>query len=178
MTNEVKRRLICHWSLVIGHFEIWKKRMNSAKWWCLVLFLVFSSSSGSAQIASRPADEWIPLLESPDRVANLAERIRNIRTVPAAPEDPKIPDKVDLIFLCDTLHHIAGPDKYLTKLPAYLKPGGRVAVIDFRENWPPGHEAMKFTAEQLQSWMAAAGFKKVEDLSIPKNAFFHIYAPK
>jgi len=222
--------------LVICHFEISKKRINSAKWWCLVLFLVFSSSSGSAQIASRPADEWIPLLESPDRVANLkvpqvvaalrlergysvadigagsglfsralartidpgllyavdidpellkhidgtckAERIRNIRTVPAAPEDPKIPDKVDLIFLCDTLHHIAGPDKYLTKLPAYLKPGGRVAVIDFRENWPPGHEAMKFTAEQLQSWMAAAGFKKVEDLSIPKNAFFHIYAPK
>jgi len=210
--------------------------MNSAKWWCLILFLVLSSPSVSAQIASRPADQWIPILESPDRVANLkvpeviaalrlekghsvadigagsglfsralartidpgllyavdidpdllkhiettskAERISNIRTVPAVPEDPKIPDKVDLIFLCDTLHHIAGPDKYLTKLPAYLKPGGRVAVIDFRENWPPGHESMKFTAEQLQSWMAAAGFKKVEDLRIPKNAFFHIYAPK
>src|SRR5207244_9645924 len=78
MTNEVKRRLIYHLSyevrnvgFVICHFEIWKKRMNSAKWWCLVLFLVFSSSSGSAQIASRPADQWITLLESPDRVANL-----------------------------------------------------------------------------------------------------------
>jgi len=200
-----------------------------------LLFAVFTSS-GLAQIASRPADQWIPLLESPDRVANLnipevvaalrleqgysvadigagsglfsrrlartidpgllyavdidsdllkhidatckAERIPNVRTVAAVPEDPKIPDKVDLIFLCDTLHHIALPDKYVTKLPAYLKPGGRVAVIDFRENWPPGHESMKFTAEQLQSWMTVAGFKKVEDLRIPKNAFFHIYALK
>jgi len=51
-------------------------------------------------------------------------------------------------------------------------------VVAFRVNRPPGHEAMKFTAEQLKSWMAAAGFKKVEDLSIPKNAFFHIYALK
>jgi ubiquinone/menaquinone biosynthesis C-methylase UbiE len=205
-------------------------------WHVVVALLAVFSSYGSAQIASRPADQWITLLESPDRVANLkvpevvaalrlekgysvadigagsglfsralartidpgllyavdidpallkhidatckVERIPNIRTVPAVPEDPKIPDKVDLIFLCDTLHHIAGPEKYLTKLPGYLKPGGRVAVIDFREPWPAGHESMKFTEEQLQSWMTAAGFKKVEDFRIPKNAFFHIYAVK
>ncbi len=221
---------------VIGQHGRKTMRRTKGCYLLYILLLGVFGSYGSAQIASRPADQWITLLESPDRVANLkvpqvvaalrlergysvadigagsglfsralartidpgllyavdidpellkhidgtckAERIPNIRTVPAVFEDPKIPDKVDLIFLCDTLHHIAGPDKYLTKLPAYLRPGGRVAVIDFRENWPPGHEAMKFTAEQLKSWMAAAGFKKVEDLSIPKNAFFHIYALK
>lgn len=103
------------------------------------------------------------------------QKIGNVRTVLAATDDPKLPEKVDLIFLCDTVHHIANPDKYLKNLPAYLKPGGRIAVIDFREHWPGGHESMKFTPEQLQSWMKAAGMKRAQDLNIPKNAFFHVY---
>src|SRR5881396_1761657 len=47
--------------------------MHRRKRCYLVFILLFavSSSRGLAQIASRPADQWIPLLESPDRVANL-----------------------------------------------------------------------------------------------------------
>ncbi len=42
-----------------------------------------------------------------------AEHLTNIQTVLADPHDPKLPlSSVDLIFICDTLHHISQRDEY------------------------------------------------------------------
>ena len=90
-------------------------------------------------------------------------------------DDATIPEKVDLIAIIDTLHHIENQGPYLKKLRKYLKPGGRVAIIDFSDDWPAGHEKMRYEVDDLEKWMKAAGFKRVEKLDFLQNNFFLIY---
>ena len=101
--------------------------------------------------------------------------IANVSTVLAATDDPKLPEPVDLIFICDTLHHIGNQGAYLKKLRQYLKPGGRVAVIDFSERWPEGHEPMRYSLDQLEVWMKDAGFARTQSIDWLDNSFFVFY---
>ena len=102
-------------------------------------------------------------------------KLANVHTVLAAEDDPKIPQLVDLIIIIDTLHHINNRDVYLKKLRRYLRPSGRIAIIDFSESWPPGHEQMKYSLEQLEGWMKAASFSRAEKHDFLNNNFFVIY---
>jgi cyclopropane fatty-acyl-phospholipid synthase-like methyltransferase len=104
-----------------------------------------------------------------------AEKPSNVRTVLAAEDDPKIPERVDLIVIIDTLHHIRNREPYLKKLRNYLQPSGRIAVLDFSKNWPADHEQMKYTPEELEGWMKSAGYKRVEKHDFLNNNFFVIY---
>jgi ubiquinone/menaquinone biosynthesis C-methylase UbiE len=104
-----------------------------------------------------------------------AERPSNIRTVLAAQDDPKIPERVDLIVIIDTLHHIRNREAYLKRLRNYLQPSGRIAILDFSQNWPADHEQMKYTPEELEGWMKSAGYKRVEKHDFLQNNFFVIY---
>ena len=101
--------------------------------------------------------------------------LANIETVLAAAHDPKLPQPVDVMFICDALHHIQNQAEYLKGLRKYLKPGGRIAVIDFSERWPEGHESMAFTLTQLDAWMRAAGFTRQTSHEWLENSFFVIY---
>jgi ubiquinone/menaquinone biosynthesis C-methylase UbiE len=103
------------------------------------------------------------------------EKLANIRTIQATAGDPKLPEPVDLAFVCDTLHHIEKPGAYLQTLKKYLTPDGRLAVIDFTEKWPQGHESMRYSLEQLEGWMQAAGMTKVGSHPWLDNSFFVIY---
>ena len=103
------------------------------------------------------------------------QKLTNIKTVLATEDDPKIPAKVDLIIIFDTVHHISNQATYLKGLKKYLKRGGRVAIIDFSETWPAGHESMKYSLNDLEGWMKAAGFKRVEKHDFLNNNFFVIY---
>ena len=50
----------------------------------------------------------------------------------AAPDNPKLPTaSVDLIFLCNTYHHLEDRAAYFARVRSALKPGGRIAIIDF-----------------------------------------------
>jgi len=114
------------------------------------------------------------LLKIVDRSAK-EQKIDNIRTVLAGPDDPKLPEPVDLIFICDTLHHIQGQPQYVKGLAKYLRPGGRVAIIDFSKDWPVGHESMAYTLEALEGWMRDAGFTRVSAHDYLDNSFFVIW---
>lgn len=104
-----------------------------------------------------------------------AEKITNIKTILAAEDDAKLPEKVDLIIIIDTLHHIGNQGPYLKGLKKYLKRGGRVAIVDFSNEWPAGHESMKYSLNQLEGWMKDAGFKRTEKHDFLNNNFFVIY---
>jgi arsenite methyltransferase len=114
------------------------------------------------------------LLKIVDRSAK-EERIENIRTVLASTDDAKLPEPVDLVFICDTLHHIQNQPQYLKGLRKYLRPGGRVAIIDFARNWPEGHESMAYSLASLQGWMRDAGFQQVAAHDFLDNSFFVIW---
>lgn len=114
------------------------------------------------------------LLKIVERSARAAA-IANITTVQATPSDPSLPAPVDLIFICDTFHHLPDKPTYARTLLRYVKPGGRVAIIDFVTHWPDGHEKMRYTLDDLSAWMSAAGFTRQRTLDFPADSFFAIY---
>ncbi|MFN0112812.1 MAG: class I SAM-dependent methyltransferase [Blastocatellia bacterium] len=103
------------------------------------------------------------------------QKLTNIKTIMGGEDDPKLPEKVDLIVIIDTLHHIANQPTYLKGLKKYLRKNGRIALIDFTKTWPAGHEKMIYKLEDLDGWMKAAGFKQVEKYDFLDNDFFVIY---
>lgn len=103
------------------------------------------------------------------------ENLTNIRTILAATDDPKLPEQVDLAFICDALHHIGNQAAYFKTLAKYIKPGGRIAVIDFSETWPVGHERMRYSVADLDGWLKEIGFTQIGSHSYLENSFFVIY---
>lgn len=103
------------------------------------------------------------------------ERLENIKTIRGAADDPKLPEPVDLIVIIDTLHHIDNRATYLGNLRRYLRPGGRIAIIDFSENWPAGHEQMRYRLEELEEWAKKGGYARSEKHDFLDNNFFVVY---
>lgn len=74
----------------------------------------------------------------PEMLAYTRESIVHLHTpytaefILARPDDPKLPlDSVDLIFVCNVVHHLENRAKYFSNIRGALKPNGRVAIIDF-----------------------------------------------
>ena len=103
-----------------------------------------------------------------DRAAK--ERLPQMVPVLVPPDDPKLPPRgVDLVLIVDTWHHIDDRLSYLAKLAAGLKPGGRVAVVDFKKgDFPVGPpDAHKLASEAIAEEFRSAGWavtKSWEDL--------------
>jgi len=93
----------------------------------------------------------------------------NLKTVLAAPDDPRLPERsVDIIFFCDVLHHIENRAAYYPKLAKALKPGGRIVVIDFYEkDLPVGPPpSMKISDEEVIAEFRNTGFTLAKRLDI------------
>jgi cyclopropane fatty-acyl-phospholipid synthase-like methyltransferase len=88
------------------------------------------------------------------------EGLKNIVAIKASADSPNLPEPVDLILIVDTYHHIGNREAYFRRLATSLKPGGRIAIIDFKPDSPdgPGKE-FRFTPEQIEAEMSAAGYK-------------------
>ncbi|MEM7584240.1 MAG: methyltransferase domain-containing protein [Acidobacteriota bacterium] len=63
------------------------------------------------------------------------ENAVNVGVIHGEYADPRLPDGgMDLIFLCNTYHHLESRSEYFKRLRRDLEPGGRVAVIDMRDD--------------------------------------------
>ena len=60
-----------------------------------------------------------------------ARAVRNVVPIHAEPGDAKVPEAVDLVFSCDTYHHMTDRVGYFKSLARYLKEDGRIAILDF-----------------------------------------------
>ena len=114
-----------------------------------------------------------------DHIAEAAteQGIGNVQTVLGEFDDPSLPENVDFALINDVLHHIEHRAEYLKNLAAYLKPGGRVAVIEFIPD-KGGHRdqpELQITKEQGTAMLAAAGLKPLEDISLFDDKWFVIY---
>jgi arsenite methyltransferase len=45
-------------------------------------------------------------------------------------EDPNLPEKADVIFLCNVYHHIENTVAYFSNISKYLNENGRIVIID------------------------------------------------
>lgn len=204
----------------------------------VALLSIAAASPASAQLGSRPAEDWIARLERPDRVAGLKtaevieklalkpgtivadlgagggvfswplaravapgkvyavevdqgyipylerrakeQQLANVHAVLGKFEDPLLPEKVDLAFFHDVLHHVANRGEYLKKVVSYLKPGGRIAVIELDATRPDASHKdepdQQVTKEQLDGWLTAAGMRKADEFTLWDNKWYVVYA--
>ena len=125
-------------------------------------------------------------------------RIKALRTKVAAANRPQIevvagaadrtnfPDGAcDALFMRNVYHHIAAPGPMGASLAASLKPGGRLAIVDFT---PPGEEAKTpadrdedgmhgVTPESLRRELADSGFA-VQRTEAGRDRWFMVVAVK
>jgi len=119
----------------------------------------------------------------PDMVRYLGERaqregFKNLVPVQSAPEDPRLPEKVDLILLVDVYHHIEDRAAYFRRLRDALRPGGRIAIIDFRLDAPEGPpSASRIPPGQVTTEMQAAGFVPGDSKDFLPRQYFLIFRP-
>ena len=106
------------------------------------------------------------------------ERVSNLSAVQSTACDPNLPPgSVDLLFMVDVYHELACPYEMMQKVRTALKPGGRVALIEFRKEDPKVtiKEVHKMSEAQIIREMKAVGLrhvKTVETLPIQHLVIF------
>ena len=105
------------------------------------------------------------------------EGINNVQTILAKPNDPLLPQfAVDLIFTSNTYHHIDDRIVYFSNLRKYLKPAGRIAVIDYdRRSWLAGLLRHYTPAEFIKREMEQAGYTLQQELTFLDRQSFLIF---
>ena len=106
------------------------------------------------------------------------EQLPNLKAVLGTTEDPKIPAPVDVVFVCDTYHHIDNRTAYFQKLATSLKPGGRLVIVDFKKDSPEGPPPeARLTPEQIDQELAPAGLRRTQvDLSTLPRQYMLTYS--
>ena len=109
----------------------------------------------------------------------LAERegLDNIETRLNTPTDTKLePGSVDLILLVDVYHEFSHPAEMLASMRAALKPGGVVALVEFRLEGETARfikRDHRMSVEQVKKEWLPAGFELVELVeSLPSQHLF------
>lgn len=109
------------------------------------------------------------------------EKLPQMAPAVVAPDDPELPPAgVDLVLIVDTWHHIDDRLHYVPKLAGGLKPGGRIAIVDFKKgDFPVGPpDAHKLPAEAVVAELEDAGFRLVrrDDKLLPYQ-YVLLFAP-
>jgi ubiquinone/menaquinone biosynthesis C-methylase UbiE len=107
------------------------------------------------------------------------DAVSNVETILAKTDDPLLPQTgVDLIFTTNAYHHFDNRVTYFAKIRKYLRPGGRIAVIDFdRRAWLEGLLRHYIPSEFIKREMEQAGYVLQQDLDFLDRQSFLIFVP-
>lgn len=88
------------------------------------------------------------------------QKIKNVKTVIADENRFELPEKVDMLFLRNVLHHLHEPGKYFKNIKKLLSEDGIIALIDYKEeNSSFTGESGHYTPENvIRAEMEKAGF--------------------
>lgn len=107
----------------------------------------------------------------------LARGVKNVVPIHGQPMDPLLPEAVDLVFSCDTYHHMSDRSAYFRSLARSLKPNGRVAILDFHPHGffsgVLGHGTL---AADVRREMEEAGYERVAAFDFIDRQHFQIFA--
>jgi ubiquinone/menaquinone biosynthesis C-methylase UbiE len=107
----------------------------------------------------------------------------NAEFILARADNPKLPvESVDLIFACNVFHHLEDRATYFRHARSALKPGGRIAIIDFYHDERSGD--LGFPKEHLVpqdtviAEMTAAGYRLEREHSFLPRQYFLEFVPQ
>lgn len=105
--------------------------------------------------------------------------LTNIIPVRAEADNAKLPEPVDLVFSCDTYHHMNHRVAYFRSLLRNLKPGGRVAILDFHPHgFFSGFLGHGTAKEEVRREMESAGYQMVDDFDVIDRQHFQTFTRK
>ena len=120
-----------------------------------------------------------------DMLEDLAERAKkdgygNIEKILAKYDDPSLPESgVDLIFTSNVYHHIEARAKYFADAAKYLRPGGRVAVVDFDgRHWSATFVGHTTPVELIKKEMDEAGYRLEREFDFLDRQSFLVFSKK
>jgi ubiquinone/menaquinone biosynthesis C-methylase UbiE len=101
--------------------------------------------------------------------------LTNLSARQVSPHDPQLaPQSVDVVFLCDTYHHLQDRIAYARLLAPALKPGGRVVIVDFQKRPLPLGPPMewKLAPETVTEEFRQAGFQLARSVEFLPYQYF------
>lgn len=106
----------------------------------------------------------------------------NVEFILARSDNPQLPfESVDLIFVCNTAHHLEDRAVYFRAVQSALKPGGRIAIIDFHPDersgklgFPKRHLVAR---ETVVEEMTAAGYRLLREHTFLPRQYFLEFVP-
>ena len=123
------------------------------------------------------------LLKYNEEMADHLHTPYNAKFVVAKEDDPLLPPNgVDLVFLCNTYHHLEKRADYFTRVKVALTKKSRVAIIDFWTDgragdlgFPPDHLVAR---ETVLKEMSEAGYSLSKDHTFLPRQYFLEFVPK
>lgn len=98
------------------------------------------------------------------------DKIENVETILGTETDPKLPEgKVDLILLVDVYHEFSHPYEMTEKMVAALKPGGRIAFVEFRLEDPKVPIKLVHKMSERQVMLEMERFPGISHLKTEKS---------
>jgi ubiquinone/menaquinone biosynthesis C-methylase UbiE len=102
-----------------------------------------------------------------------SQNVTNVTLVQGSIDDPNLPPaSVDLALMVDVYHELSRPQAMLQKLRTALKPGGRLALLEYRKEDPaiPIKFEHKMSIQEAKAELEAEGFKlsKVDE-TLPRQ---------
>ena len=89
-------------------------------------------------------------------------KLANVTPVLSAQDDPRLPiESIDLVLMVDVYHELSQPQLMLRHIKASLKPGGRLALVEYRKEDPniPIKPEHKMSVAEAKLEVEAEGFK-------------------
>jgi ubiquinone/menaquinone biosynthesis C-methylase UbiE len=108
------------------------------------------------------------------------ENVPNLISILAQPENPNIPESVDLVFMCNTYHHIEDRETYFGKLKKHLRTGGQLVIIDFiKGDLPVGPpDQMKLSPDHVIAELTAIEYSLVQNHTFLPYQYVLIFQPR
>jgi len=105
------------------------------------------------------------------------EDLPNLSSILGKPDDPKLPEPVDMVFICNTYHHIEDRQVYFEKLKKNLRAGARLVIVDFiKGKLPVGPpDQMKLAPDEVISELSVVEYCLVQKLEILPYQYFLIF---
>ena len=106
------------------------------------------------------------------------EGYNNVEVILAEYDDPLLPESgVDLIFTCNTYHHLENRVQYFANVRKHLRPNGRVAIVDFNgEGWFQKIFGHWTAGEVIQKEMEEAGYVLQREFTFLPKQFFLVFS--